>query len=230
MGFLDKFIYVHKDGPRDFSDLNGCIVPTKDLLLEAEKRGYSRAKSEYEPIYNEANAQCKALKISFEDYKNDTTSDLQFLNNEKKRLEIECDKLKKNYDNMKQLLNGHGLPSNLLSCISTSSIAPLGITTNYIPGFILFDVIDFLYKHNKEKQAEAKGYNTAKKEYQSKINAIKDELEKIESQIKTYKADAYDLRYDILERIVMLQDEITTLKINIATLSLMKWGENRWMK
>ena len=179
----------------------------EQIYIDAEKRGYVKASEEYKIVFNEIQEEYSKAKQEFERIikEKDAHSDQLISQYEelvllRKKLEAE------NTKRAKIIADKCGISTNtLMTSISNNSFS---ITSNY-------DLFSILHNYREKKmlEAECKGYARAKKNYEKKIHALKQEFEELQNLSNQKIEELHSLITDILDAISDEHMKIATLRI-----------------
>lgn len=179
----------------------------KQIYIDAEKRGYVKASEEYKTVFNKIQEEYSKAKQEFERIIRDEDSYSEHLISQyeelvliRKRLEAEVEK------RAEMIADKCGISTNtLMSSISDNLFS---ITSNY-------DLLSILrnYQEKKMLEAECKGYARAKKNYEKKIYALKQEFEELQSLSNQKIEEIHSLITDVLNAISDEHMKIAALKI-----------------
>lgn len=179
------------------------------VYIDAEKQGYVRAAKEYGAVFNEIQSEYNQAKQRFEQIvrEKDIHSEHLIAQHEqlvatRKYLEAEVER------KAKRMAEKSGISTGAVkSAISGNAFSSTGSVD-------LFSVLHS-YKEKKIREAECKGYNRAKTEYEKKIRALKREFEELQKISAQKINELHDLIADIL---VAISDE----RMKIATMKIME--------
>lgn len=179
----------------------------EQIYIEAEKRGYIKASEEYKTVFKDIQAEYKKAKENFEriikekDVRSEQLiSQYEQLVDMRKKLELDVKK------GAKAITDRSGISSNaILNSLSGSFFSP---TSNSD----LFSILRS-YREKKILEAECKGYNRAKKNYEKKIRALKQEFEELKNESNKKIEEMHVLIAEILTAISAEHMKIATLKI-----------------
>lgn len=176
-----------------------------DVETEGQKRGYERAAAEYDAAFERIeNDYCEAKRIldqQADDKKAEAArliSKLQELQQRKSRLEQEIE------EKTEKVADKYDLP------ISTVSYSVGSVISDSHVGVL--DLI-YHYKNKKLQEAEAKGYEAARKIYKAKIRELKDNLERLKSTGDKEIQEMCALIRDVLKEISNAETKIAELEI-----------------
>ena len=177
------------------------------IYIDAEKRGYVRASKEYAVVFADIQDEYNKAKQRFEGIirANDIHSEQLISQHEQlaaKRKALEAEVERKT----KKLADKSGVS------IETVRTVVSGNTFGATSGVDLMAILNS-FREKKIREAECKGYNRAKKEYEKKIRALKRDLEELQIMSTQKIEELRNLISDILAAISEEQMKIATLRI-----------------
>lgn len=179
----------------------------EQIYIDAEKRGYARASKEYGVVFSEIQSEYNQAKQRFEQiiredniYSEQLITQHEQLLATRKSLEAEAER------KVKMVAEKSG--------VSTGAVkrAISGNVFSYTGSVDLFAMLHN-YKEKKIREAECKGYNRAKTEYEKKICTLKREFEELQSMCNHKIQELHDLIANVLTAIGDERMKIATMKI-----------------
>lgn len=177
------------------------------VYSDAEKRGYIKASKEYGAVFANIQEEYNKAKEEFERVimQNDIHAEQLISQHEqlvatRKILENEVEQ------RAKRIAEKSGISLGTVKGVISGNT--FGSTSGA-------DLLSFLYayKEKKIREAECKGYNRAKKEYEKKIRVLKREFEELQTMSTQKIAEFRSLIADVLSAIGDEQMKIATLRI-----------------
>lgn len=187
--------------------INDIKAADEKIYIDAEKQGYIKASKEYENAFKEIQTKYIQAKLRFEKtirekdlYSEQLISLHEQLVLARESLELEFEKRSK-----KVAEENNVSAETVKNTISTNAFG----SNNGI------DLISLLhgYREKKLREAERKGYNRAKSEYDIKINALKREFKELQNMSNLKIGELYELISDVLIAISEERMKIATLTI-----------------
>lgn len=177
------------------------------VYIDAEKRGYIRASKEYEVVFAEIQAEYNQAKQRFERIIHEKNVHSEQLISQYEQLVVVRKALEAEVERMtKRVAEKSGVSTRVVK----NSIFDNAFSSNNS-----IELLSLLHCYREKKicEAECKGYNRAKREYEKKIGVLKREFEELQSMSNKKIEELHALIVDVLAAISDEQMKIATLKI-----------------